>query len=80
MRTTLTLDDIAALLSRVRMEQHLSLKETVNEALRSGLQQMMAPRPRPSYQTPSVDVGRCLLGSLDDISEVLAAAEGEELR
>jgi hypothetical protein len=82
MRTTLTLDDdVAALLRRVREARRASLKDVVNQALRQGLQQMAAPPPRRSeYRTPSVSLGRCLLGSIDDISEALAVAEGESFR
>ncbi len=82
MRTTLTLDDdVAALLDRVREGRGLSLKQAVNEALRYGLQQMMAPaRPRRPYRTATVSLGRCLVGSLDDVAAALAAAEGETFR
>ena len=78
MRTTLTLDDdVAALLARTRKSRKAGLKDTVNEALRQGLRQMAAPakRRRP-YRTPSTDLGRCLIGSLDNIGQVLEIAEG----
>jgi hypothetical protein len=76
MRTTLTLDeDVAALLARVQKARKASLKAIVNEALRQGLSQMAAPtRSRP------FDAGKCLVGSLDDVAEVLAVAEGEAFR
>jgi hypothetical protein len=82
MRTTLTLDeDVAALLRRVQEARKASLKELVNDALRQGLQQMVAPPPRrPAYRTRSVSLGRCRLGSLDDIAEALAVAEGDSYR
>jgi hypothetical protein len=82
MRTTLTLDDdVAALLRRVQADRKVSLKQAVNEALRQGLQQMTAPRsPDRPYRTPSLDLGRSLVGSLDDTAEVLALAEGEAHR
>ena len=82
MRTTLSLDDdVAAMLSRVQEARKMSLKQVVNEALRQGLKRMAAPPP-PSqpYRTPSVSLGRCLLGSIDDVSEALAVAEGESYR
>lgn len=78
MRTTLTLDeDVAALLERVRKSRRAGLKDTVNEALRYGLRQMIAPpkRRRP-YRTPSTDLGPSLIGSLDNIGQVLEIAEG----
>jgi hypothetical protein len=79
MRTTLSLDDdVAALLTRVRESRKMSLKQAVNEALRQGLRQMtLSPKPRAPYRTPSVSLGPCLVGSIDDVAEVLAVAEGE---
>jgi hypothetical protein len=82
MRTTLTLDeDVAALLGRIRRTRKAGLKQIVNEALRQGLRQMTAPpAPRPQYRTQPASLGRCLIGSLDDVSEALAIAEGENFR
>jgi hypothetical protein len=82
MRTTLSLDpDVAILLEKVRKTKRISLKQAVNEALRAGLTQLTAPGPRPgSFHTKTVDLGRCLIGNLDDISEALAAGEGESFK
>jgi hypothetical protein len=82
MRTTLSIDnDVAAILLRIRQTRKTSLKATINEALRYGLQQLNSPRPRRRpYRTPSVSLGRCLIGSLDDVSEAIAVAEGESFR
>jgi hypothetical protein len=82
MRTTLTLDeDVAASLGRVREKRKLSLKGAVNEALRRGLREMEEDAPhRPAYSTEPVSLGECLIGSLDDVSEALAVAEGEDFR
>ena len=80
MRTTLTLeDDVAAMLKRLRRERKLRLKEAVNLALREGLVKLShPPLPRGApYRTRAVSLGRCLLGSLDNVAEALAAAEGE---
>ena len=78
MRTTLTLDDdVAVLLERVRKARKAGLKDTVNEALREGLRQMAAPpKRRTPYRTPSTDLGPSLIGSLDNIGQVLETAEG----
>ena len=78
MRTTLTLDDdVTALLARVRKSRKTGLKQTINEALRHGLRQMATPPPkRKPYVTPSTDLGRCLIGSVDNIEEALDIAEG----
>jgi len=82
MRTTLTLDDdVAALVERLRKDRNLSLKEAVNEALRQGLRAMTAPRKRRTpFRTASVAVGRSLVGSLDNVAEVLALAEADAYR
>ncbi|HSE92162.1 MAG TPA: DUF2191 domain-containing protein [Methylomirabilota bacterium] len=82
MRTTLTLDDdVAALLKRVLARRKTSFRSLVNEALRQGLRGMTAPRGRPEpYRTPAKSLGRCLLGNVDDVAEVLAVAERESFR
>ena len=83
MRTTLTLDsDVAALLRRLHASCGGSFKALVNEALRQGLRRMSEPPPDrlTRYRTPAVDLGSCLHASLDDVSEVLAVAEGERFR
>ena len=82
MRTTLTLDtDVAALLRQARQVHGGSFKAVVNDALRQGLRQMVTPPDPPArYRTPAVDLGRCLVGSIDDVAEVLAVAEGERFR
>ena len=79
MRTTLTLDDdVAALLEKMRRAKRLSFKQIVNEALRVGLRQLTTPGRRGRrFKTRSVDLGRCLIGCLDDVSEALATGEGE---
>ena len=82
MRTTLTIDDdVAAALERIRKTRKLSYKALVNEALRQGLKEITRPpRSLKPYQTKSVSLGRCVAGSLDDVSEALAIAEGEDFR
>lgn len=82
MRTTITLeDDVAALLSRLQKSQDKSFKQLVNEALRRGLRELTSPPARrKAYRTPGVDLGRCLIGDLDDVAEALAVAEGESFR
>jgi hypothetical protein len=79
MRTTLTLDDdVAAVMERLRNEHDVNLKAIVNEALREGLKHIMVPRRKPArFRTETVDLGRCLLASVDDIAETLAIAEAQ---
>jgi hypothetical protein len=82
MRTTLTLDeDVAALLKRAMSRQRRSLKDVVNDALREGLARQVSPRsPSARFETRGVDLGRCLVPSLHNISQVLALAEGEDYK
>ncbi len=79
MRTTLTLDpDVAKLAVRVKRGRGTSLEAIINEALRHGLRIMDTPTEQPEvYRTSSADLGRCRIGSLDDIADVLAIVEGE---
>ena len=80
MRTTLTLDDdVAALLTRIQEERKLTLKETINSALRKGLIEMEKPDvPRKPFHTRVFDTGECALPNLDNIEEVLCWLEGED--
>jgi hypothetical protein len=82
MRTTLTLDDdVATMVDEIRSRRGASFKDVVNEALRLGLEEMSRPaRTRSRYKTPSGSLGKCRLPDLDDISNALAAAEGEGFR
>jgi hypothetical protein len=77
MRTTLTLDDdVVDLLKRVRKARKVRHKDIVNDALRRGLTQMATrPKRRRPYRTPSTDLGPSLIGSLDNIGQVLEIAE-----
>jgi hypothetical protein len=81
-RTTLTIDDdVAATLAHLRKTRDEGLKDIVNEALRRGLREMTtATRPREPFLTQSVDLGRLLIGNIDNINEALAIAEGEGFR
>lgn len=82
MRTTLTLDkDVAAVLERLRKTRDASMKALVNEALREGLKHLEAPRRKQArFHTRSVNLGRCLVGNVDDVAETLAVVEGESFR
>ena len=82
MRTTITLDDdVAAALQRLRRARDASLKDVVNDALRRGLSDLTArPKRRAPFQTQVVALGRLRLASIDNVSESLAAAEGEAFK
>jgi ribbon-helix-helix CopG family protein len=81
MRTTLTLDDdVAARLDDAVRKRKQPMKVVVNEALRAGLEALDAARPRKRkpFRTRGFDLGPSLIGSLDNIEEVLVRAEGED--
>jgi hypothetical protein len=82
MRTTLTIDDdIAAELERLRRARDASLKDLVNDALRLGLREMTGrPKRKQPFRTRSIDAGRVLVASIDNIGELLAEIEGEGYR
>lgn len=79
MRTTLTLDDdVAALLKRIAAKERGSFKALVNRALRLGLAALTERPPRRTpFRTAGFDLGPSLVGSLDNVEEVLARVEGE---
>jgi plasmid stability protein len=77
MRTTLTLDDDVAVKLRAAAKDR-PFKAVVNEALRAGLAALeKRTRPRKPYRTRGFNLGPSLVGSLDNVEEVLARAEGE---
>jgi hypothetical protein len=81
-RTTLTLDDdVAIRLERERRKRRVSFKDVVNEVLRAGLDALAAPKRRSDrFRTKGFSLGSSLVGSLDNIEEVLSRAEGERHR
>ena len=82
MRTTLTLDDdVTARLERERLKRRVPFKTIVNEVLRAGLDTLHAPRRRrAAFRTRGFNLGPSLVGSLDNIEEVLSRADGEDHR
>ncbi len=83
MRTTLSLDkDVAAALEKLRKSRKVSLNVVVNDALRRGLKQMTSPvsPTRKKFRTRAVSLGRCLVGNVDNVSEVLDMAEGDTFK
>jgi hypothetical protein len=78
----LTLDDDVAV--RVKQEQRrrkLSFREAINTLIREGLdREDRTPQARNAFETRGFDLGPSLAGSLDNVEEVLARAEGETHR
>jgi hypothetical protein len=82
MRTTLSLDDdVAVRLAREQQKRRASFKAVVNDVLRAGLdaadRERVVARP---FRTTGFDLGHSLVGSLDNVEEVLSRAEGEAHR
>jgi hypothetical protein len=72
-------DDVAAALRKAMRKRRRPLKAVVNEALRAGLAALEeAPAARrETHRTVGFDLGPSLVGSLDDVEEVLSRVEGE---
>lgn len=70
---------MAARLEDARRKRRTSFKAMLNEALRAGLDALQAPRRRRSrFRTRGFGLGPSLVGSLDNVEEVLSRAEGED--
>jgi plasmid stability protein len=80
MRTTLTLDDDVAAKLRAAA-RHRPFRAVVNDALRAGLIAIeKRAAPRKPHRTRGFDLGPSLVGSLDNVEDVLARVEGEAHR
>jgi hypothetical protein len=80
MRTTMTLDDdVAVRVEREQRRRRVPFKRVVNDLLRAGLDAVeRRPAARKSFRTKGFDLGPSLVGSLDNVEEVLSRAEGED--
>ena len=77
MRTTLTLDDDVAVKLKAAAKDR-PFRTVVNDALRAGLAALEKRRaPKKTYRTRGFNLGASLVGSLDNVEEVLSRAEGE---
>ena len=79
MRTTLTLDpDVAAMLKKEMRQQKATLKETINKALRAGLQAAeTAQQAQEPYRIKPWNTGPFLI-NIDCVSDALAIADQED--
>jgi hypothetical protein len=79
MRTTLTLDpDVAAKAKKGAVKLRKSFKEVINAALRVGLDEILAPPAAKAYRTRPRPLGLRRGFNYDNISELIAAGEGED--
>jgi len=79
MRTTLTLDpDVAAKAKQGAARLRKPFKVVINAALRAGLDEILSPPAAKPYRTKPHPMGLRGGFSYDNISELIAAAEGED--
>jgi hypothetical protein len=79
MRTTLTLDpDVAARAKKGAATLNKSFKEFINTALRAGLDEILPPKASKPYRTKPHPMGLRPRFTYDNISELMAAPEGED--
>lgn len=72
MRITLSLDDdLARHLEAWRSENSLNLSEAVHTLLRRGLCEEARAKTAGPFRTKPIDLGDCLVPSLDNVWEVL---------
>lgn len=78
MRTTLTLDDDVAVKLKAASKSR-PFRIVVNEALRAGLSVLeKGAMVRKPYRTRGLNLGHSLVGSLDNVEEVLSRVEGDD--
>lgn len=78
MRTTLTIDDDVAVKLKAAAKDR-PFRTVVNEALRAGLKALeKGVTRRKPYRTPGFNLGPSLVGSLDNVEEVLSRVEGDD--
>jgi hypothetical protein len=82
MKITVTLDpDVAAALRNFENKRVTSKRQFINQVLRRGFKDMNGkPKPRKRFQTQAVDMGRCLIGDIDNVTDAIAIAEGEAFK
>jgi hypothetical protein len=81
MRTTLTLDaDVAAKARQGAARTGKPFKSLINAALRIGLDEVLKPAAAKPYRAKPLPLGLKPGFSYDNISELLAQAEGEDYR
>ncbi len=82
MRTTITIDDdIFKQIESIAEREGRTRRDVLNDTLRRGIQTARRNTTgRRRFETGSRDLGRCLILSIDNVTEALAVAEGEDFR
>jgi len=80
MRTTITIDDdIAVRLHTIQRESDQSFKAVVNSVLRKGLMAKDQKTER-TFDTPTLTIGTCRYPDIDNIADLLEAAEHKDYK
>ncbi len=80
MRTTITLDDdVAIKLYEIKRELNQPFKTVVNTVLRKGIM-VEDTTTGKMYETPTLTIGMCRYPDIDNIAELLEAAEQREYK
>ncbi len=75
---TITIDDdIAVKLHTIQREHRQSFKTVVNSVLRKGLMEK-EQKTETTFSTPSLNLGTCRYPDIDNIADLLEAAEGRQ--
>jgi hypothetical protein len=65
-------DDVGMRLNQERRKRRVSFRAVVNDILRTGLDAIIRPRRVTEFRTTGFDLGPSLVGSLDNVEEILA--------
>lgn len=81
MRTTIVIDeDVSIEIERLINKENRTKKEIINDLLRKGLAKETEKKQIRSSSTKPYALGKCSYPNIDNISEVLAAAEAEDYK
>lgn len=82
MRTTVVIDDdILKQIERITRREGRTRRDVLNDILRKGIQAAdQQSETKKTFETRSLNLGRCLLPSIDRIADVIAVAEGEAFK
>jgi hypothetical protein len=81
MRTTIVIDeDVSIEIERLAAKEKRTKKDLINDLLRKGLSNRTEKKQMPLSITNPFELGRCRYPNIDNISEVLSAAEAEDYK
>jgi hypothetical protein len=81
MRTTIVIDeDVSIEIERMADREKRTKKDIINDLLRKGLSNRTEKKQTALSLTNPFELGRCRYQNIDNISEVLSAAEAEDYK